>query len=427
LIIHVVKPNETIYTIARSYGVPPSRIINDNELTEPNRLVVGQTLVILYPDTEHTVTAGDTLQSIANQYNVTVNQLLRNNPSLDGGTEIFEGQVIVIDYKTIKNGSMTVSGYAYPYINPHVLRKTLPYLTYINVFSYAFDEDGDLFDIDDSEILSITTEYDVAPILVVTTLSPEGLHGNALAHKLLNDEAMQDKLISQLIDMMREKGYYGTNIDFEYVYPEDSDNFSSFVRKADERMNAAGFVLTVALAPKTSADQAGLLYEAHDYRALGEAADWVILMTYEWGYAYGPPMAVAPIDKVKAVLDYAVTEINPLKILMGIPNYGYDWTLPFQQGTRARSLGNVEAVEQAVDVMTAIMFDETAQSPYYNYYQNNTNHVVWFEDARSIETKLNTANDYGLKGVEYWHLMKYFPQNWLVLNALYNIEKKVSE
>ena len=48
---------------------------------------------------------------------------------------------------------------------------------------------------------------------------------------------------------------------------------------------------------------------------------------------------------------------------------------------------------------------------------------MWFEDARSIETKLNTANDYGLKGVEYWHLMRYFPQNWLVLNALYNIEK----
>ena len=376
MIIHVVKPNESIYTIARSYGVPPSRIINDNELTEPNRLVVGQTLVILYPDTEHIVTAGDTLLSIANQYNVTVNQLLRNNPSLDGGTEIFEGQVIVIDYKTVKNGTMTVSGYAYPYINPQILRKTLPYLTYINVFSYAFDEDGDLFDIDDSQILSITHEYDVAPILVVTTLSPEGLHGNALAHKLLNDEAMQDKLIAQLIEVMRDKGYYGANIDFEYVYAEDRDKFSEFVRKSAERMNAAGFVLTAALVPKTSADQAGLLYEGHHYRALGEAADWVILMTYEWGYAYGPPMAVAPIDKVKAVLDYAVTEIDPLKMLMGIPNYGYDWTLPFQQGRRATTLGNVEAVELAADVMASIMYDETAQSPYYNYSKDNNRHVV---------------------------------------------------
>ena len=423
MIIHVVKPNESIYTIAQSYGVPPSRIINDNELTEPNRLVVGQTLVILYPDTEHTVTAGDTLFSIAAQYNVTVNQLLRNNPSLDGGTEIYEGQVIVIDYKTVKHGTMTVSGYAYPYINPHVLRKTLPYLTYINVFSYAFDDDGDLFDIDDSQILSITHEYNVAPILVLTTLSPEGLHGNALAHKLLNDDAMQDKLIGQLIELMREKKYYGANIDFEYIYAEDRDKFTAFVKKATDRLNAAGFILTVALVPKTSAEQTGLLYEGHDYRTLSEAADWVLLMTYEWGYAYGPPMAVAPIDKVKAVLDYAVTAIDPQKILMGVPNYGYDWILPFQQGRRARTLGNVEAVEQAVDVMTSISYDETAQSPYYNYYKDNNRHVVWFEDARSIETKLSTANDYGLKGVEYWHLMRYFPQNWLVLNALYNIEK----
>ena len=54
-------------------------------------------------------------------------------------------------------------------------------------------------------------------------------------------------------------------------------------------------------------------------------------MTYEWGYLFGPPMATAPVNMVRQVLDYGVTTIDPNKILMGIPNYAYDWSLPFIQ------------------------------------------------------------------------------------------------
>ena len=86
-----------------------------------------------------------------------------------------------------------------------------------------------------------------------------------------------------------------------------------------------GYTVMVALAPKTSAGQPGLLYEAHDYAALGAAADDVLLMTYEWGYALSEPMAVAPIDKVEQVVRFAVSQIPPDKIFLGMPNYGYDW------------------------------------------------------------------------------------------------------
>ena len=119
----------------------------------------------------------------------------------------------------------------------------------------------------------------------------------------------------------------------------------------------------MALAPKVSADQRGLLYEGIDYRLLGENSDQVLLMTYEWGYTYGPPMAVAPINKVRQVLDYAVQEIPAEKILMGVPNYGYDWPLPFERGvTEARTIGNVEAVLLAAEYYAEIRFDETAQT-----------------------------------------------------------------
>ena len=137
--------------------------------------------------------------------------------------------------------------------------------------------------------------------------------------------------------------------------------YADFVRRATQVLKIFGYTVTVALAPKTSAQQRGLLYEGIDYRLLGEAANHVMLMTYEWGYSQGPPMAVAPINMVRKVVEYAVSEIPPEKIILGIPNYGYDWPLPFERGvTRARSLGTLEAVKLAVDFGVDIRFDETA-------------------------------------------------------------------
>ena len=200
--------------------------------------------------------------------------------------------------------------------------------------------------------------------------------------------------------------------------------YAAFITRLREALNPLGCPVIVALAPKTSAAQRGLLYEAHDYALLGAAANAVFLMTYEWGYAYGPPMAVAPLGQVRAVLDYALTAVAPEKIFMGIPLYGYDWPLPFVSGeTRAESLSPVQAVERALRHDIAIQYDAAAQAPYYHYTdRGGREHAVWFEDARSIEAKLRLADEYHLQGVGYWNLTRPFPQNWAVLASLFDIE-----
>lgn len=134
-------------------------------------------------------------------------------------------------------------------------------------------------------------------------------------------------------------------------------------------------------------------------------------------------MAVAPLPNVRQVLDYAVTEIPREKIYLGIPNYGYDWPLPFVQGTtRARSISNQEAVEIALRYGADIQYDQTAQSPWFTYTASDgTPHEVWFEDARSMSAKLRLIGEYGLFGAGYWNLMRPYPQGWAVLNALYEV------
>ena len=425
MIIHVVQPGDTIYSIASQYNTSPQKIIIDNELENPNELVPGQTLVILIPEITHVVQPGETLAQIARNYNTTTVELLQLNPFIDFADEIMPGDQITISNSEEKRGPISVLGYAYPNIDRDVLMKTLPYMTYLTLFTYGITEEGELIGIEDEELIRMARDFGVAPLMLISTLTEEGTFSNELAHVILNDPVVQNNLIENILQTLREKNYYGLDVDFEYVLPEDEEAFINFIQKLNDRLSPEGYEVFTALAPKTSADQPGLLYEAHNYPRIGEASDDVLLMTYEWSYTYGPPMAVSPIDKVREVLDYAVTEIPRDKIYMGIPNYGYDFTLPYVEGeSRAESVSNVGAVDLAARVGATIQYDETSQAPYFIYYDNEgKQHRVWFEDARSILAKLNLFNEYGFKGVGYWNIMRYFPQNWLLVSNLYDIAK----
>ena len=423
MVIHVVQPGDSLYRIAQAYHAPLQLLIQQNELHEPYRLTPGQTIVVPQPVQVHTVRQGDTLSGIAAQHNTTVLKLLQNNPQLGGGDRIWPGQTLVISYGP-KLGTFAVNGYAYSNIDQRVLRKTLPYLTYLSVFSYGFDSLGRILPQNAEALTRMARQYGVLPLLVLTTLGEDGQFSGERAQQLLRDPVARGALIENLAQTIAAQGFAGVDIDFEYIPSEDAAAYADFVRAVRARLEPSGLTVMVALAPKTSADQPGLLYESHDYAALGAAANDVLLMTYEWGYALSEPMAVAPINKVEQVVRFAVSQIRPEKIFMGIPNYGYDWTLPYIKGqSRARSLGNVQAVEQAVQVGAPIRFDAEAQSPHYNYWRERAEHEVWFEDARSIQAKLALAGEYRLRGVSVWNIMRYFPQLWLVLNQLYDIEK----
>ena len=423
--IHVVKKGETLFSIARQYGVSARLLQKQNEVPEDGALVPGQTLVVLLPDKIHTVQPGDTVYSIARQYGLSVRELYQNNIFLQGQGTLTPGEELVITLRDApKGGSLGVNGYAYPFINADLLRQTLPYMTYVTPFTYGIAEDGSLIPLRDEGILAAAGQYDAVPWMHLSSLTEEGGFSSDRAEMVLKDPARQKELVRQVKETLREKGYSGVDVDFEYIRPELGAAYAAFVTALRQELNPLGYTVLVALAPKTFAAQRGLLYEAHDYAALGKAANGVLLMTYEWGYTYGPPMAVAPLPNVRAVLDYAVTEIPPEKILLGVPNYGYDWPLPYRQGeTRAESLSNQEAIRRAIRHGAEIQFDETAQAPWYRYQaEDGTLHEVWFEDARSQAAKLRLVAEYGFLGAGYWNIMRPFPQTWLVLASLFDID-----
>lgn len=374
MIIHVVEEGQTVASIAQQYQVPAEDIIYDNELRTPDRLAVGQALLI--------VNAG------------------------------LAPERLVLEAKA----------YAYPFTEEALLREAFRAIRQVLSFSVGFTMNGFLLPFDDRRVRELSAAYGIPVVLVLTPLTENGTFNSQLVHELVTNPATQDHVIEGLLWRTRTLSYVGVDVDFEYIRPEDREGYAAFVAKLRETMNREGKTVSVALAPKISDDQPGLLYEGMDYALLGEAADSVLLMTYEWGYTYGPAMAVAPLNKVREVAEYAVTRIPREKIYLGIPNYAYDWVLPFVRGeSRATSIGNVDAVQIAVENQAEILFDEVAQSPNFQYIRNEIMHEVWFEDVRSILAKLSLAAEFGFAGVGYWNLLKPFRANWeLLLQVLFS-------
>lgn len=429
--IHTVKSGDSIYSIAREYSVPPSRIITDNLLENPSALTVGQDIVILFPTVTHTVRGGETLEGIAALYNTTTGDLYRNNPILSGTPRIYPGQVLNISYEAPPLGEISSLGYAYPTIDRTTLRRTLPYLTYLSVFSYGIRDDGSLIIPSGGveEVVALAREYDTVPLLVLTSLSENGTFSSELAARVLSDRALSDIVIGNVVEAVQSGGYGGVDVDFEYIPADEAEAYADFINRLQSALGVE-YPVFVSLAPKYSADQRGLLYEGHNYELLGNSADYTLLMTYEWGYTYGPPLPVSPLNEVRRVIDYAVTEIPREKIFVGVPNYGYDWALPYVRGeSRAQSLSNTAAVNRARERQAAIQYDTTAEAPFFTYfdrpetYADAIEHIVWFQNARSAEAILRLVTEYGLRGEGVWNIMQFFPSLWTVMNQLYTIRK----
>ncbi|HEY8389753.1 MAG TPA: glycoside hydrolase family 18 protein [Clostridia bacterium] len=426
--IYTIQRGDSLYAIARTFNSSVNDIVNANRIPDPERLVVGQTIVIPITGRYYFVQPGDSLWSIGRRFNVnylTLAQINRINPSqpLPVGLRLY--------IPPFPKVSAEVNAYIEPMGNAPSqslladAREAAPRLTYLATFSYRVNRDGTLNPPPIQGIPEIARQNGNTLMMVVTNIE-EGQFNGELGRSIIESTAVQELLFDNIIAEARRTGFRDIHFDFEFLPPDLRVLYTEFLRRAVNRLHAEGLLVSAALAPKTSAEQTGQWYEAHDYGAIGQIVDFVVIMTYEWGYSGGPPMAVSPIDKVEEVLRYALTEIPANKILMGQNLYGYDWTLPFVQGGPfARAVSPQTAILLARDNNAEILFDQVAQAPHFNYFDaQGREHKVWFEDARSIQAKFDLIKELGLRGISYWKLGLPFPQNWLLIDENFNVVKR---
>ena len=281
--IHIVRAGETLYGIAGQYRIDPATLQELNGIPPDGALATGQALVIRRVGTFHTVQPGETLTAVARLYGIPLRRLYRNNFDLGGEPDLQTGQRLVIAYQDQPAASTHTNGYAYPFITSRLLSAELPYMSYLTPFTYGLNGEGGLVPLADEAMLSQARRLGTAALMHLSTITESEEFSSERAVMVLTDMTLQSKLIDQILETISAKGYQGLDVDFEFIPGERREAYAMFIHRLEERLSVLGLPVTVALAPKTSAGQPGLLYEAHDYALLGEAADFVLLMTYEWG------------------------------------------------------------------------------------------------------------------------------------------------
>ncbi|MDQ0219606.1 LysM peptidoglycan-binding domain-containing protein [Peribacillus cavernae] len=425
--IHVVRENQTLISIAQAFNVNVDELIRSNEIPNPNDLVVGQALVIPITGSYYYVQPGDSLWSISQRVGVPYEALARIN-GISVNQSLSVGYRLYIPPQAKTNAEF--NAYVEPRgttVSPNLessSRQAAPNLTYLAPFSFQALRDGTLREPLLNNFPAIARENNVVLMMVITNQENDQFN-DELGQILLNNMEIQNRFLDNIVRTAQRYGFEDIHFDFEYLRPQDQEAYNQFLRRAKARFNQEGWLLSTALAPKTSATQQGRWYEAHDYQAHGEIVDFVVIMTYEWGYSGGPAMAVSPIGPVRRVLEYAITEMPSSKIMMGQNLYGYDWTLPFVQGSTARAVSPQQAIQLAARNNVPILYDYNAQAPHFNYTdQEGRRHEVWFEDARSIQAKFDLIKELNLRGMSYWKLGLSFPQNWLLIRDNFNVRKR---
>lgn len=420
MFIYTVKSGDTLNGISAMFGVPVKKIASDNTLLNPACLTVGQSLVIMSDERRYALKEGQTLFSVASEFGVPLETLLEANPELNP-ISLQPGDIIIIPQtRAVSRRPALLNGYAYPTITSESLDCAIAFLTFLSPFSYSMTTDGEIIAPRGEDLIYRAVRSAVMPLMTVTNIF-DGTFSTEVLSAVLADGEARERLIASIIYELGVKGYYGVNLDMEYIAPDDRESYNAFLAELADRVHEGGYILTTALAPKYRADQQGILYESHDYEAQGRIADYCIIMTYEWGYTFSAPMSVQPIEEVRKVLSYAVSAIPSEKILMGMPNYGYDWTLPFMHGNAAQSIGLAAATELAGRTHSEILYDEATQTPYFFYTENNTRHVVWFDDPRSISAKLALVDEFDLAGASWWTINRCYTPAWLIAQNYFEI------
>ncbi|SEW13615.1 LysM peptidoglycan-binding domain-containing protein [[Clostridium] fimetarium] len=431
MIIYVVQEGDTITSIANKFGVAETRLIYENGIANPTDLVIGQTIVITYPNETYIVKEGDTLPKIALDHKVPIMQLYRNNSFLWDRQYIFPGEELIISYDTKE--SIATNAYAFPFIDKFTLKKTLPYLTYLSILNYQTLKGGEIESFyDDSELIQMTNQFGVLPLMLVTSVTFQGERNPETIYEILLNPVYAEKHVQNMLNVMKEKGYYGVNITITYLNETNQDFYLNYLKRVSTILKKEGYLLFITIDPNITVKDNQETFERVDYTKFNDLIDGAYLMKFYWGTQYGPPMPVSSIKRVSLYLDYTVQMIKPEKLNIGFPLLGYDWKLPYIKGfSEANSISLDNAIELASLKDSIIYFDEISETPYFQYAvkadKNIINHIVWFVDARTIEAIVDLVLENEIQGTGLWNIMNYYPQLWLILNSSFKIIKLIPE
>lgn len=313
--------------------------------------------------------------------------------------------------------SIIVNGYATQNITQELLKLWSDDLTYVSYYSYGFNAQGDLIPINDANLIQLAYNSNVAPLMVLTPYNEYGEYSYDLTRIVFTDPNVRDRLINNIVLNVDNQKYFGMVFNFGYIAPQDREQFVITVSKTAARLNRKAALVIVSLTP-------GIYDAGIDYSALSRAANFLELKAFRQVLGNEPP---GPLSSSEAIFNFLAFNrvLDTRKVLLGISNYAYDWTIPSPGSfLPAQMISNAEAGRRAEETGAAIQYDDRAQAPFYFYNDSSgTQHVVWFENQESIKSKLEIVDEFELGGISIWTIMDPLPAGINAISDTFNVLK----
>lgn len=292
-----------------------------------------------------------------------------------------------------------VTGYYVPYDRGSLdtLAMRAPHLDQVFTQTYGFKTDGTVTGDDPIAVFGATSGQKV--VLVFTNLT-DGKFSAETARALLTDPSARQKAIAGMVARVKDLGAAGVQLDFEDVAGELRPQLTAFVKDLGAALKPLQASVSLAVPAKTADDPKSDWSGAFDYAALSQAADYLVIMTYDEHYRGGDPGPVASLPWSEKVLRYAISVAPTGKLLLGIPGYGYDWA-GAKNGT---SYGIKDMDKHLSEVQAPSQYDKGMGERVATYRVGDVVHVAWYPDEQSLAAKLQLASKYNLKGVALWRL-----------------------
>ena len=320
---------------------------------------------------------------------------------------------------TAQSEPIVVNGYATAYMSRELLAYWASDLTYVSYYSYGFNAEGDLIPLDDEELIRYAYISRVAPFFVLSPIDESGTYNYDLTKAVFTNPHIRDRLINNILLTVLENNYSGMVFNFGYIAPEDKEQFVVTVSKTAVRLNRKAAIVIVSLTT-------GVYDEGIDYLSLNRASNFLELRTFHFDHGNVPPGALSPVSMINQFFETNKV-LDARKILLGITNYGYDWTLPHSTSSSpAKLISNLEAESKAMQSKAPVHYDNEAQAPFFEYTDSSkTNHIIWYENKESIQAKLQLVNEFGLAGISIWTIMDPFPAAIKAINETAVVKKVV--
>lgn len=321
--------------------------------------------------------------------------------------QIYEGEVITIENNL--NSDKEVLGFYVNWLTPGAnsydsLKENWQSIDMVAPFWYTLQTNGEI------RTRYGGYQYEVDSFARNRNIQVLPLINNSQENTLmLTDPEIRAKAVYNIVDLVQKYNFAGVNIDFELLPSWTRNSYTAFIKQLSTELKKINKLTTISVFPKI--DVPLELQGAYDYAALAPLVDRIVIMTYDKHWSTGPAGPIAPINWVEENIQYALEYIPAEKIILGVANYGYDWT-----GGYGQDLSSKEALNLANKKGAEIKWHDIYQTPYFYYWENERKHEVWFENSNSLAFKLDLVNKYNLKGIGIWRLGNENTDFWETIN-----------